>query len=94
MSQCDCASSFGGTVTLHLRGARCYDGSVDAQSTRLIMMAQVFTYQNLPVSFKSMMENTLMNDQIVYVIKNNDGTPKTITTSVTQAIQKVQKKCQ
>lgn len=59
------------------------------------MLAEVFTYKNLSSEYKNVLNTELSDHQIVYVIKDVNGIAKSVTTSVTQAIQKVQKKkCQ
>lgn len=55
------------------------------------MIAQLYQFQNLPENYKQVLNQTLEPNQIVYVIKDNNNTPKSITTSVIQAIKKVQK---
>lgn len=54
------------------------------------MISEIFQYKNLPQKYKSVFNTELPDDKIVYVIKTVDGTPKTITTSVTECIKKVQ----
>ena len=61
------------------------------QLTKLTMIAELFAYKNLPNNYKQVLNQTLEPNQIVYVIKDNNNTPKSITTSVTQAIKKIQK---
>lgn len=55
------------------------------------MISQVYTFANLPQDYKLVLNQTLEPNQFVYVVKDVDGTPKSITTSVVQAISKVQK---
>jgi TRAP-type mannitol/chloroaromatic compound transport system substrate-binding protein len=55
------------------------------------MIAELFTFKNLPSNYKQVLNQTLEPNQIVYVIKDNQNNPKSITTSVVQAITKVQK---
>lgn len=55
------------------------------------MIAQLFQFQNLPENYKQVLNQALEPTQIVYVIKDNQNNPKSITTSVVQAIKKVQK---
>ena len=55
------------------------------------MIAQLYQFQNLPTNYKQILNQTLEPNQIVYVIKDASGNPKSITTSVVQAIKKVQK---
>jgi hypothetical protein len=54
------------------------------------MVAQVFQYKNLPQNFKSVLNAQFEDEQFVYVIKDVEGNPKSITTSIIQAITKVQ----
>jgi len=55
------------------------------------MIAEVFTFSKLPQKYREVLNQSLSDTQMVYVVKDNKGTPKSITTSVIQAIQKVQK---
>lgn len=55
------------------------------------MITQVYQFKNLPINYKNVLNKELDEDQIVYVIKDSSGTPKSITTSVLNAIQKTQK---
>lgn len=55
------------------------------------MIAEVFIYSKLPAQYRTILNQTFPDQQIVYVVKDCKGNPKSITTSVTQAIAKVQK---
>lgn len=55
------------------------------------MIAQVYQFKNLPQDYKTVLNKTLEDNQFVYVIKDNSGLPKSITTNVCQAIKKTQK---
>lgn len=54
------------------------------------MYSELFQYKNLPQQYNTILNQVLEPDQFVYVIKDNTGKPKSITTSVLQAIKKVQ----
>lgn len=55
------------------------------------MITQVYQFKKLPVQYKNVLDKELDGDQIVYVVKDSSGTPKSITTNVLNAIQKTQK---
>lgn len=54
------------------------------------MISELYQFKNLPQNYKDVLKKELPEDKIVYVIKNLDGTPKSITTSVIECIKKVQ----
>jgi hypothetical protein len=54
------------------------------------MYASLFQYKTLPENYKTILNQVFEPDQCVYVIKDNTGTPKSVTTSVLQAIKKIQ----
>ena len=55
------------------------------------MITQVYQFKNLPQEYKTVLNQTLESNQTVYVVKDNTGLAKSITTNVCQAIKKVQK---
>jgi hypothetical protein len=54
------------------------------------MYTELFQYKNLPEDLKKILNQNLDETRIVYVIKDNSGSTKSITTSVTHAIKKIQ----
>lgn len=54
------------------------------------MHAELFQYKSLPSHYKNILNQVFEPEQFVYVIKDSTGKPKSITTSVLQAIKKVQ----
>jgi hypothetical protein len=54
------------------------------------MYAELFQYKSLPDNYKAILNQVFQPTQFVYVIKDTNGTPKSVTTSVLQAIKKVQ----
>lgn len=57
------------------------------------MISQVIQYKNLDEKYKSVFNpGEIDPERMVYVIKDNSGTVKSITTSVLASIQKVQAK--
>ena len=53
------------------------------------MYSSLYQYKTLPEKYKTILNQVFEPDQFVYVIKDNTGKPKSVTTSVLQAIKKV-----
>jgi hypothetical protein len=56
------------------------------------MIAELYQFKTLPQKYKDVLKREFPEDKTIYVIKDVDGTPKSITTSVTECIKKVQTK--
>ena len=55
-----------------------------------IMIAELYQFKNLPQNYKDVLKRELPDDKTIFVIKDIDGTLKSITTSVIECIKKVQ----
>jgi len=55
------------------------------------MITQVVQYKNLDAVYQNQLPQDICAEQMVYVVKDNKNTVKSITTSVLAAIQKTQK---
>lgn len=55
------------------------------------MITQVYQFKTLPQQYKTVLDATLDDNQFVYVVKDNQGLAKSVTTNVMQAIVKTQK---
>jgi hypothetical protein len=54
------------------------------------MITQLYQFKSLPDKYKKVLNRELNENQTVYVTKDVNGNPKSITTSVIEAIKKGQ----
>lgn len=56
------------------------------------MITQVVQFKNLDAQLKSLIEDELDPERMIYVVKDNLGNVKSLTTSIFAAIKKIQAK--